>query len=158
IAGIELHAERRDVRAKLERRRRELRALVAHRELRIRNVALVAIRITEMLADPGDMVELVARYVVAEPVARILGEPVVAGARIDVAADAVAHAKRDDFRKTVGRIDAPDLRYRGRRQADVAGRTERDVKPAVLVEGQIFPAMRRVGRHVVVDDLPLRHL
>ena len=40
----------------------------------------------------------------------------------------------------------------------VAGRTERDVEPAVLVEGEIFPAVRRVGRHVVVDDLRLRHL
>ena len=147
--------ERSHVRAELERRRRKLGALVSHGEFRVRNIALVAIRITEMLADLGDMVELVARHVIAKPIARILAEPVVAGARIDVAADAVAHAERDDFRETVRGIDAPDLRDRGRRQADVAGRSERNVEPAVLVEGQIFPAMRRVGWHVVVDDLRL---
>src|ERR1700761_276254 len=39
VAGIELHAERSDVRTEIEHGRRELRALVTHRELRIRHVA-----------------------------------------------------------------------------------------------------------------------
>src|SRR5262249_26854100 len=51
IAGIELHAERRDVSAEIERRRSKFRALVTHGELRIRQIALVAIGITEVLAD-----------------------------------------------------------------------------------------------------------
>ena len=44
------------------------------------------------------MIELVARNIFAEPIACVLGEPVVAGARIDVAADTVANSQRDDFR------------------------------------------------------------
>src|ERR1041385_7692907 len=76
IAGIELHAERRDMGAEVQHRRGELRALMPHREFRIRQVALVAIRIAEMLADLVDHVELVARDVVAHPVAGVFGDPV----------------------------------------------------------------------------------
>ncbi len=111
-----------------------------------------------MLDDLRDHVELVARDVVAHPVAGILGEPVAAGARIDVAADAVAHAERHDLRRPGLQVDAPHLRHAARRVADVEGRTERHVDPAVLVEGQVLPAMRHVGRHVVVDDDRLRRL
>src|SRR6185437_12561919 len=92
VAGVELHAERRHVRSELDHRRRELGALVAHGELRIRRVALVAVRVAEVLAELRDMVELVARHVVAHPVARVLAEPQIAGPRIDRAADAVADA------------------------------------------------------------------
>src|SRR5271165_5136035 len=41
IAGIELHAERSDMGAEVEHRWRKLRTFVAHREFRIRQVALV---------------------------------------------------------------------------------------------------------------------
>src|SRR5262249_52616311 len=102
--------ERSHVRAELECRRRKLRTLVAHSEFRIRNVALMAIRIAKMFADLGDVIELVARNVVAQPIARVLAEPVIAGAGIDIAANAVANAKGDDFRQSVGGIDVPDLR------------------------------------------------
>ena len=50
IAGVELHAERGHVRTEVENRRRELRALMSHREFVIRRVALMAMRIAEMLA------------------------------------------------------------------------------------------------------------
>src|SRR5882762_201149 len=49
-AGIELHAERSHMRTEIEHGRREFRTFVTHRELRIRQVALVAIRIAEVLA------------------------------------------------------------------------------------------------------------
>src|SRR5450432_3023876 len=68
VAGIELHAERSHMRAKIEHRRGEFRTFVTHRKLRIRQVALVAIGIAEMLAELRDHVELVARDVVAHPV------------------------------------------------------------------------------------------
>src|SRR5579872_692885 len=110
-----------------------------------------------MLTHLGDVIELVARYVVTKPVARILAEPVVAGTRVDVTADAIANAERHGFSKTVSRVDVPDLRRRRRRQAFVTGRPERDVEPAILVEGKVFPAMRHIGRHIVVGDLALRH-
>src|SRR5882762_9534411 len=58
-AGIELHAERSRMRAEIEHRRRELRTFVTHRELWIRQIALVAIRIAEVLAQFGHHVELV---------------------------------------------------------------------------------------------------
>src|SRR6202041_819187 len=44
VASVELHAERRHVRPDIQRRRRELAALVAHGVFRIRNVTLVAVR------------------------------------------------------------------------------------------------------------------
>ena len=106
-----------------------------------------------MLADLRDHVELVARHVVADPVARVLGEPVLAGARIDVAADAVADAERPDLGIAGLGIDAADLRDAGRRNADVEGRSERQIEPAILVDGDVFPAMRGVGRHVVIHHL-----
>src|ERR1700688_2830582 len=94
VAGIEFHAERSHMRAEIKYRRGEFRTLVTHRELRIRQVALVAIGIAEVLAYLRDHVELVARDVVAHPVARIFGEPVFAAARIDIATDAIANAER----------------------------------------------------------------
>src|SRR5205823_12188459 len=131
-AGIELHAERSDMGAELDDRRRELVALVPHREFRIGHVTLVAIGITKMLAELRDHVELVARGVVAHPVAGVFREPVFSGPRIDVAADAVADAERIDFGVTVFWIDASDLRHAGRWNADVEGRAERQIEPAVL--------------------------
>src|SRR3981081_1373927 len=92
-AGVELHAERSHVGAELQHRRGELRTFVTHRELWIRQVALMAVRIAEVLAELRDHVELVARYIVAHPVTGVFGEPVLAAARIDIAADAVANAE-----------------------------------------------------------------
>ena len=111
-----------------------------------------------MLADLRNHVELVARHVVAHPVARVLGEPVFAGARIDVAADAVANAERDQFGIAGLGIDATDLRYAGWRNPDIEGRSERHVEPAVLVGREVLPAMRHVGRHVVIDHLAVAEL
>src|SRR6185312_8380980 len=59
VAGVELHAERRDMVAEVHHRRREFGAFVAHAELRIDDVALVAIGVAEVLAEVGDMIELV---------------------------------------------------------------------------------------------------
>ena len=111
-----------------------------------------------MLARLRDHVELVARQVVAYPVACVLGEPVFSGARIDVAADAVANAERDQFGIAGLGIDAADLRQAGRRNPDVEGRSERHVEPAVLVGREVLPAMRHVGRHVVIDHLAVAEL
>ncbi|MGY4432102.1 hypothetical protein ACVWWO_004579 [Bradyrhizobium sp. F1.13.1] len=155
VAGIELHAERSDVSTEVQHRRRELGAFVAHRELGIRQVTLVAVGIAEVLADLADHVQLVRGQIVADPVAGILGEPELAGARIDVAADRVANAERVDFRIAGLGIDAADLRDAGRGHADVEGRSERNVEPAFLVDRDVLPAMRGIGRHVVIDDLAL---
>ena len=52
------------VRAEIEHRRGELAALVAHGEFWEPGVALVAMRVAEILAQPRDVVQLVAGYVV----------------------------------------------------------------------------------------------
>src|SRR5206468_2300964 len=49
-------------------------------------------------------------------------------------------------------IDAANLRHAGRRNANVKGRSERDEEPAILVDRDILPAMRGVGRHIVIHD------
>src|ERR1700684_756086 len=97
----------------------------------------MAIGITEVLAELRDHVQLVARHVVADPIARILGEPVFSGARIDVAADAVADAERDDFGIAGLGIDAPDLRDAGPRNPDVERPSEGNVEATILVGGEI---------------------
>src|SRR6478672_12365511 len=94
IAGIKLHAERCYMRAEIKDGRSELRTFVAHREFVVRQIALVTIGIAEMLTDFRDHVELVAREIVADLVAGVFREPVLSGARIDIAADAVADAER----------------------------------------------------------------
>ena len=157
-AGVELHPQRRHMRAEVQHRRRELRALVTHCEFRIFHVALMAMRISKMLAKPRDHIELVARHVVADPIAGVFSEPVFAGARIDVAADAVADAEGHDLGIAGLGIDAADLRQRGRRDADVEGRAERHVEPAILVRREILPAMRDIRRHVVIDHLAVAEL
>ena len=130
IAGVELHAERRHMRAEIEHGRRELRALVPHRELVDPancpggNTDSQNARRSSMI-----MLSLSLGSVVAHPVAGVFGEPVFAGARIDVAADAVADAERIDFGVAGLGIDAADLRDAGRRNADVEGRSERQVEP-----------------------------
>src|SRR5690348_1237458 len=158
VAGVEFHAERRDMVAEVHHRRREFGAFVAHAELRIDDVALVAIGVAEVLAEVGDMIELVARLVVAQPVTGVFAKPEIAGTRIDRAADAVANADCHELSRAVRRVDAPVLRHAGRRQADVARRSERDVEPALAVGHEILPAVRYVRRHVVIDDLWRRRL
>src|SRR5262249_55422127 len=129
-AGIELHAERSDVGAEVDHRRSGLGAFVGQGHFWMRQILLVAIWVAEMLTEVGDHMELVARQIVADPVAGVLGEPVSAGARVDIAADRVAYAERHEFGIAGLRIDATDLGEAGRRKADVEGRSERNVEPA----------------------------
>jgi hypothetical protein len=158
IAGVELHAKRSHVGAQIDHRRRELTAFVAHREFRVGNIALMAMRIAGILPQPADVIELVTWCVVAQPVACILGEPVVAGTWIDIAADAVPHTKSRDLRQICLEIDMSDLGHAGRWNANVEWQSKQNVHPSVLVRDQVFPSMRDVGRHVVLNHDRLRHL
>src|SRR5580658_3058665 len=121
----------------------------------IEYVSLVAIGVAEIFTGLRHQIELVAGNVVAEPVARVLAEPQFACSRIDGAADAVANPDRPQFRIAVFRVDAPDLRCAAWRQALVARRPDRYVQLAVLANRDVFPAMRRIGREIVIDDLAL---
>ena len=73
-AGVEAHAERGRMRAQQRDRLLELVARAPPAHLAIGEVALVAIREAEMLADLGDAVELVFGQVFRQPVAAVLGE------------------------------------------------------------------------------------
>src|SRR5262249_6284541 len=131
VAGVELHAERRDVRAELDHGRGELGALVAHTELGIGDVALVAVGIAEVLTHARDVVELVGRNVVAQPVAGVFAEPQITGSRVDGAADAIAHAQRHELGAAGLGIDPAPLPGAGRRDADVAGHADGNIEPAL---------------------------
>jgi len=70
---------------------------------------LVAVGIAEILPELGNVIELVARSVLSEPIACILGEPVVADTKNNIAADAIADSKREDLSSDVRRLDMHDL-------------------------------------------------
>ena len=74
VAGVELHAERGRVRPHQGDRRRELAALAAPAEFLIGNIALIAIRRAEVLADLGHAIELVVGEILRHPVAAVVGE------------------------------------------------------------------------------------
>src|SRR4051794_29195188 len=113
----------------------------------------MAIRGTQAITHFLEPVQVVALQVTAGPVARPFPGPVGSGPGIDVATDAVTDPERPDLGVAGFWIDPADLRDAGRRNADVEGRAEREVEPAILIDRDIFPAMRGVGRHVVVHHL-----
>src|SRR4029077_17744405 len=73
-AGVEPHAERRGVRAHQRDRPYKFTAAMAPAEFGIGNIALIAIRRAEMLADLGDAVELVVGDIFRQPIAAVVGE------------------------------------------------------------------------------------
>src|SRR5262245_34925774 len=154
-ASVELDTVARDVRAGLQQRRGELPARPALAELRIRDVALMAVWIAEVQPLLGRHVETVARDVFAEPVTRVGGEVELLRHRMPVEADAVAHAVRPVLEPGAIRVHARDVGVRVGRDTDVAGRADVEVELAVGPEGQVLPAVRRILRQRVVDHLHL---
>ena len=107
----------------------------------------MAERKPEVLADLRQMVQLVGRLIVAEPVAAVVGEPQVAGRRIEVEADAVAHAARHDLGPAAREVEPRDRGVeRARRRADVARRADRNVELSVRAKRDELPAVMGVGR------------
>src|SRR5438132_1913264 len=146
-AGVEPHADGGDVRAELSSRRRELAARTSGVVLWIADAVAVAERKPEVLADLRQMVQLVGRLIVAEPVAAVVGEPQVAGRRIEVEADAVAHAARHDLGPAAREVEPRDRGVeRARRRADVARRADRNVELSVRAKRDELPAVMGVGR------------
>src|ERR1700730_1383925 len=75
LSGVEAHTERCAVRPELRYRFGELVAAMPPAELRVGNVAAVAIRKAEIvLARMEQAVELVVRLIFGQPVALVLGE------------------------------------------------------------------------------------
>ena len=88
---------------------RELPAVLAPAELRVGEVALVAVREAEVLALLRDVVERIVGQILAEPVAAVVGVPELAVLRIEVEADGVAHAQRDVLDAAAVEVHARDL-------------------------------------------------
>src|SRR5258708_16941628 len=93
-AGVEAHAERGYVRAKLDRWRYRVGARAQIAELRVREVAFMTERIAEVLSRCRGVVQFVTGDVVAEPVAAVVGKPQVVRAWVPVETHRVAHTAR----------------------------------------------------------------
>ena len=103
------------------------------------------------------MVELVAWNIVTQPITRVFGEPEFPGARINVSTHAVAHAQSHNFCIACFWIHTTVLRCGNRRNANVEGRAKWHIEPAFGIKGQIFPTVRNIRRHVVIDHFGLGH-
>src|SRR6185503_6705651 len=159
LPGVEAHAEGRHVRAKEPGWRGELRARAPRVVLGVAQAVAVTEGKAEVLARAREAVQLVGRLVVAEPVAPVVGEPELAGLRLEVEADAVAHAARDHLGTAARNIELRDGRMQqtGRR-ADVARRADGHVETTVRTERDELPAVVSVGRVGVADHLGLWRL
>ena len=149
---VEAHAERRDMRAQLQRGRDEVAARELPAELRIGHVAAVAIRESEVETLARCAVQLVGRAVVAEPVASVVREPKLLRVRMPVEADRVSHAARDDLEAGPVGPETRDRRVRIAPPADVARSADRNVEKPVGAERDELPAVVRVLRERVRDD------
>ena len=109
FARVEPHAERGRVRAEQRNRLLEFVARASPTHLAIREVALMAVREAEMLADLGDPVELVFGQVFRQPVASIVGEIKFLRYRVPVKAHRVAHPAGGHLGAAAVKVDAPDL-------------------------------------------------
>ena len=96
-------------------------------------------------------VELVARLVVAQPVAGVGGEVELLGHRMPVEAHAVAHAVGHVLEAGAVGIHAGEVGVGVGRHTDIAGRADVEVELAVGAEGEVLPAVRQVLGQGVVD-------
>src|SRR5579883_2557304 len=152
-------------------RRRELAAGMAPAVFGIGDVALPAIRRTEMLTDLGDPVELIVRKIFRHPVPAVVSEVELLGFRIPVEAHRVADANRHHFGAGAVKVDAADLAVILVMQHVVARLADGNIKLVVWSDGDELPAMGfvlgkivvnhdRFGRivEIVLDLLDLRYL
>src|SRR5262245_33459289 len=135
----------------------ELAARVPPAEFRVREVALVAIGIAEVvLAGLCDPIELVLRDVFGQPVARVFGEIELLQGRMPIHADDLADAMGVDFKALTIETDTVDLGVPLWRYADVAGRANLEAKLLVGAAGEVFPTVRLILRQIAQDDGWLR--
>src|SRR5262249_614479 len=114
-----------------------------------------AVRIAEVQAFLRGDVETIARDVFAQPVTPVRREVELLRHRMPVEADAVAYAVRPVLEPGTIGVHARDVGVGGGRATDVAGRADVEGELAGGPEGQVLPAVRRVLRQRLVDDLHL---
>src|SRR5690606_34281994 len=154
FAAVEVDAERGDVGAQSEYRRRKVGAVAAVAELGVAHTAGMAVRKTEVLAAPADAVDLVVRAVVAQPVAAVVAEPQLPAAGLPVEAHRVADAQRLDAHVLAVRTHAGEPRVAGP-VTDVARRANGHVQTRVGTEGNVLQAVMAVAGQRVGDGLRL---
>src|SRR5207247_11039203 len=125
-ARIELDAVAGHVRSRLDQRRRELAARAARVELRIGDVALVAVGVPEVQALLRRDVEAVAGHVLAQPVAPVGREVDLLRHGVPVEAHAVTHAVRPVLEAGAVGIAPRDVGVRAGRDAGVPRRAGGD--------------------------------
>ena len=107
-------------------------------------------------------IQLVARHVVAHVVSAVVGEPQLAGLRMPVESDRVAHAAGEHFEPRAIGLHAEDRRVARivlLLVADIARSADRNVEQAVGSEGdELLPVMPVLRQLVVHHDRLARRL
>jgi hypothetical protein len=142
LSGVEAHTERCAVRPELRYRFGELVAAMPPAELRVGNVAAVAIRKAEIvLARMEQAVELVVRLIFGQPVALVLGEIQHLHRRVPVHTDDLTDAARDYLGAAAVEVDPANLRVLVGGHADVAGRSNIEIKLVVRAMADVAVAL-----------------
>jgi len=108
-----------------------------------------------MLTDLGQVVELTGRQVVSHHVAAVVGEPELAGSRVELETDRITHAAGEGLLCAAVGIHSDD-RPEAFPITDVARCADAHVQAAVRAEAYVAPAMMTFSREVVAEDLELR--
>ena len=74
-AGVERQPQRRHMRSQFLYGRRVIRAIFAFTKIGVEQIASVAVRVAEVKAGSGSLIEFVRRPIVAQPVATVVGKP-----------------------------------------------------------------------------------
>src|SRR5262245_41282313 len=158
-AGVEAHPQSPRVWAQQRERLGELIARVPPSELLVRDVALVAVGVAEIvLAGLSHSVEFVLGDVFRQPVATVFGEVELLGGWVPVHPDDLTDAGSDDFQPAAVQIETVDLGMALGRHADVARRADLEIELLVGPDGEIFPTVSFVLRQVTEDDGRLRRV
>ena len=98
------------------------------------------------------MVQFVARRVVAEVIAAVVGKPHLARRRMPVEAHGVAHAAREDFLARAIRLHSQNRGVGLAAIAHVARRADGHVQQAIGAEADELPSVMPIARQLVGDD------
>src|SRR5262249_29665409 len=150
--GVETHADGRDVRAELQRRRRELGTGAVLPVFGVERVALVAEGVAEMLTLARYHVQRVVRRFIAQPIPSMIREPQLPGLRMKVEGARVAHPERLGLEHPRVGLDPHDGRLHVGRHDDVAGRADVEIELAVGSHSKELPEVAGLLVRVEVVD------
>src|SRR4029453_1667720 len=94
---VKSHAHRGDGRTELLRRRGKFTAGMFLAELRIGDIAAMAVGVAEMQPRLGRMIQFIRRRVVSLPIPAVVGEPKLLGLWMPIKTDRIANAAGKHF-------------------------------------------------------------